>query len=187
MQPLRLHLYIALRLTVHRLRQAATTWPQPQDWRLAAGLTVALGLAVVPLGLLSHFLTPTLADVTWPEGLALAARVLLVPALIEEGFWRVLLLPHPTELISPGKRWQVGLPMLGLFVVMHPLNAMTLYPTAFATFTNPMFLLSATLLGLICTIAYWRSGSWWVVAAMHWLVVTVWLLFLGGYSLLNLG
>ena len=186
LQYLRLRAYIALRLTLHRLRQAATTWPQPHDWLLAAGLTVALGLVTVPLGVLSHFLSPGLADVTWADGLRLAVRVLVVPALLEEGFWRVMLLPHPTEIMSDRKRWRLGLPMLGLFVVMHPLNAMTFYPMAFATFTNPVFLLSAALLGLACTIAYWRSGSWWVVAAMHWLVVTVWLLFLGGYSALGL-
>jgi uncharacterized protein len=186
LQHLRLSAYIALRLTLHRLRQAATTWPPAQDWALAAGLTVALGLVTIPLGLHSHFLAPTLADITWGDGLRLAARVLLVPALLEEGFWRVLLLPHPTEIMSDRRRWRLGLPMLGLFVVMHPLNAMTLYPVAFATFSNPVFLLSAALLGLICTIVYWKSGSWWVVAAMHWLVVMVWLVFLGGYSALSL-
>ena len=168
------------------MRQAATTWPQAQDWLLAIGLTLALGLVAIPLGLLSHFLSPTLAPVTWGDGLRLAGRVLIVPALLEEGFWRVLLLPHPTEIMSDRKRWRLGLPILGLFVVMHPLNAMTLYPTGFSTFTHPVFLLSAALLGLICTIAYWKSGSLWVVVAMHWLVVTVWLLFLGGYSALRL-
>ncbi|MGG6241068.1 CPBP family glutamic-type intramembrane protease [Nodosilinea sp. AN01ver1] len=183
---LRLRAYIALKLTLHRLRQAATTWPQPQDWLLAVGLTLALGAVMVPVGLGSDFLSPVIADVGWAGGLRLAARVLVVPALLEEGFWRVLMLPHPSEIISDRKRWRLGLPMLGLFVVMHPLNAMTLYPIAFATFTNPVFLLAAALLGLICTIVYWKSGSLWVVTAMHWLVVTVWLLFLGGYQALRL-
>ncbi|WOD40937.1 type II CAAX prenyl endopeptidase Rce1 family protein [Nodosilinea sp. E11] len=186
MQYFRLRAYIALKLTLHRLQQAATTWPQPQDWLLAVGLTLALGLVTVPVGLQSQFLSPTVASLSWADGLRLAARVLLVPALLEEGFWRVLLLPHPTERMSDRKRWRLGLPMLGLFVVMHPLNAMTLYPMAFATFTNPVFLLSAALLGLICTFMYWRSGSLWVVTAMHWLVVVVWLLFLGGYTSLRL-
>lgn len=186
MRHLRLRAYITLRLAIHRLREAATTRPQAQDWLLAAGLITTLGLVAIPVGVFSHFLTPTLADVSWVDSLRLAARVLLVPALVEEGFWRVLLLPHPTEIMSDRQRWQVGLPMLGLFVLMHPLNAITIYPMALATFTNPVFLMSATLLGLICTIAYWRSGSWWVVAAMHWLVVIVWLLFFGGYSALRL-
>jgi uncharacterized protein len=186
LQYLRLRAYIALRLTLHRLQQAATTWPRFNDWLIAAGLTVGLGLVIVPMGLLSNFLTPTLADVTWGDGLRLAGRSLVMPALLEEGFWRVLVLPHPTEIMSDRKRWRLGLPMLGLFVVMHPLNAMTLYPMAFATFTNPVFLLTAALLGLICTFMYWRSGSLWVVTAMHWLVVVVWLLFLGGYTSLRL-
>jgi uncharacterized protein len=185
-QNLRLRAYITLRLTAHRLWEAATTRPQPYDWLLAAGLTAVLGLVAVPVGLLSHFLTPTLADVSWVDSLRLAARVMVVPALLEEGFWRVLMLPHPTEIMSDRKRWRLGLPMLGLFVVMHPLNAMTLYPAGFITFTNPVFLLSAALLGLICTVVYWQSGSLWVVATMHWLVVTVWLLFFGGYSALGL-
>jgi predicted Abi (CAAX) family protease len=47
-------------------------------------------------------------------------------------------------------------------------------------------LFSALLLGLICTIAYWQSGSWWVPVAMHWLVVFVWLMFFGGYGQLGL-
>ncbi|MBE9112971.1 CPBP family intramembrane metalloprotease [Nodosilinea sp. LEGE 07298] len=186
MQYLRLRAYIALKLTLHRLRQAATTWPQVRDWRLAVGLTLALGAVTLPLGLRNGFLSLGIADITWVDGLWLAARVLLVPALLEEGFWRVLLLPHPTEIMSDRKRWRLGLAMLGLFVVIHPLNAMTLYPTGFATFTNPVFLLSAALLGLACTVVYWQSGSWWLIAAMHWLVVTVWLLFLGGYSTLGL-
>lgn len=186
MQYLRLRAYITLRLTLHRLQQAVTTRPQAQDWLLATWLAVGFGLVMVPVGLLSNFLTPTLAEVTWADGLRLAGRVLVMPALVEEGFWRVLVLPHPTEIMSDRKRWRLGLPMLGLFVVMHPLNAMTFYPMAFATFTNPVFLLSAALLGLICTVAYWKSGSLWIVTAMHWLVVTVWLLFLGGYSALGL-
>jgi predicted Abi (CAAX) family protease len=35
--------------------------------------------------------------------------------------------------------------------------------------------------------AYWASGSGWVPVAMHWLVVFVWLMFLGGYDQLGLG
>ncbi|NJL45630.1 MAG: CPBP family intramembrane metalloprotease [Leptolyngbyaceae cyanobacterium SM2_3_12] len=62
---------------------------------------------------------------------------------------------------------------------------MTIYPAAFFTFINPVFLLSATLLGFICTLAYWRSGSGWVPIIMHWVIVWVWLMFLGGYDRLH--
>ncbi|MFH7242724.1 MAG: type II CAAX prenyl endopeptidase Rce1 family protein [Spirulina sp.] len=186
MNSLQLRLYIALRVSLHRLGMAVKTRPRWSDWGQAAILLGAFSLVVLPLGLGSHWLTPGVA-LPWPQGLRLAARVLVVPALMEEGFWRVLMLPHKTEILTPKKRWLVGLPMLGLFVLMHVFSSLTLYPQGFPTFVAPIFLLSATLLGLICTLAYWASGSGWVPVAMHWLVVFVWLMFLGGYDQLGLG
>ncbi|NMF83256.1 CPBP family glutamic-type intramembrane protease [Nodosilinea sp. P-1105] len=182
MDNLRLRAYITFRLVKHRLVKAVITWPTWPDWWLAAQLTVVFAVIIIPLGLATQLLTPTLADVSGAGYLTLAARLLVIPAIAEEVFWRVLLLPHRTEIVDTRKRWAVGLPMLGLFVLMHPLNAMTFYPIAFTTFTHPMFLLAAGLLGLFCTITYWRSGSGWIPVAMHWLVVTVWLMFLGGYG-----
>ncbi|NJL48948.1 MAG: CPBP family intramembrane metalloprotease [Leptolyngbyaceae cyanobacterium SM2_5_2] len=84
------------------------------------------------------------------------------------------------------QRWRIGLPILVLFVLMHVVSSLTVYPDGFPTFTTPLFLLSALLLGFICTMAYWQSGSWWVPVVMHWLVVFVWLMFLDGYGQLGL-
>lgn len=165
---------------------AARTRPRPSDWGLAAALLLAFTGLIVPLGLWSHWLTPTVA-LPWPQGFGLAARVLVIPALTEEGFWRVLMLPHRTERLSPQKRWLVGLAMLLMFVAMHVLSSLTLYPQGFPTFVTPLFLLAATLLGFICTLSYWVSGSGWVPVGIHWLVVFVWLMFLGGYDQLGLG
>jgi predicted Abi (CAAX) family protease len=142
-------------------------------------------LVAIPLSIssgLAHWGFPAL---TWSQGGLLVLRVLLFPALIEEGFWRVALLPHSSEPISNCQRWRIGIPALTLFVLMHPLNGMTLYPAAFSTFTNPYFLSLTTLLGLVCTIAYWRSGSWWVPTVMHWAIVVVWLMAFGGYAQLH--
>ncbi|MBD2424659.1 CPBP family glutamic-type intramembrane protease [Phormidium sp. FACHB-1136] len=186
MNYLRLRLYIALRISAHRVWMAVKTRPRWSDWALAAGLLLAFSLLVLPLGLWSQWLTPEVA-LPWGQGWRLAGRVLIIPALTEEGFWRVLMLPHKTEILSPKKRWLVALPMLGLFVLMHVLSSLTLYPQGFPTFVTPLFLFAATLLGLICTLAYWASGSGWVPVAMHWLVVFVWLMFLGGYNQLGLG
>ena len=186
MNYLRLRLYIALRISAHRVWMAVKTRPRWSDWALAAGLLLAFSLLVLPLGLWSQWLTPEVA-LPWGQGWGLAGRVLIIPALTEEGFWRVLMLPHKTEILSPKKRWLVALPMLGLFVLMHVLSSLTLYPQGFPTFVTPLFLFAATLLGLICTLAYWASGSGWVPVAMHWLVVFVWLMFLGGYNQLGLG
>lgn len=182
----RLRFYIALRVSLHRLEMAVKTRPRRSDWATAAWLLAGFTGIILPLGLWNHWLTPERA-LPWPQGLGLAARVLVIPALTEEGFWRVLMLPHKTEILTPRKRWLVGVPMLGLFVLMHVLSSLTLYPQGFPTFVTPLFLLSATLLGLICTLAYWVSGSGWVPVAMHWLVVFVWLMFLGGYDQLGLG
>jgi predicted Abi (CAAX) family protease len=179
---LRLRAYITFRLVKHRLIKALTTRPSGPDWWLAGQLMAMFTLAIVPLGLATHLLTPTLANVTWAGSLGLALRVLVIPAIVEEGFWRVMLLPHRTEIVAPNKRWAWGLPVLGMFVLMHPLNALTFYPVALATFIHPMFLVATALLGLFCTVTYWRSGSGWVPITMHWLVVIVWLMFFGGYD-----
>ncbi|MGF1568918.1 MAG: type II CAAX prenyl endopeptidase Rce1 family protein [Nodosilinea sp.] len=169
----------------HRLVQAATTCPRWSDWWRAAQLTVAFGAIMVPLGLWSHLLTPTPAALPWRGSILMAGRILIIPAILEESFWRVLLLPHRTERVSDRNRWRLGLPMLALFVLMHPFSAMGIYPVALTTFTDPIFLLATTGLGLICTIAYWRSGSGWVPVAMHGLIVWVWIMFLGGYGRLH--
>lgn len=183
---LRLRAYIAFRMSYHRLVTALQTCPRWRDWQLAAGLLAGFSLLVVPLGFWQHWLVPTVA-LPWPQSGWLAGRVLVVPALVEEGFWRVLMLPHKNEILTPQQRWLVGIPMLTLFVLMHLLSSLTVYPSGFPTFFSPIFLFATALLGLICTITYWRSGSMWVPVAIHWLVVFVWLMFLGGYGRLDLG
>jgi predicted Abi (CAAX) family protease len=74
---------------------------------------------------------------------------------------------------------------LALFTASHPVNAILFSPTHRPTFTDPVFLVLAALLGLTCTLAYLQSGSLWPPVAIHWTAVVVWLLFLGGYRRLN--
>ncbi|HIK46278.1 MAG TPA: CPBP family intramembrane metalloprotease [Leptolyngbyaceae cyanobacterium M65_K2018_010] len=186
MNHLHLRTYIAFRLVGHRLVTAATTLPGWPDWGRALALTTAFSAVVLPLGLLGHWLTLTLAPLSSLGSLKLALRVFLAPALLEEGFWRVLLLPHKTERISDRRRWILALLVLVLFVLMHLFSSFTVYPNGFPTFTQPLFLLSAALLGLVCTLAYWQSGSVWVSVAIHWVVVFTWLMFFGGYGQLQL-
>jgi predicted Abi (CAAX) family protease len=71
------------------------------------------------------------------------------------------------------------------YIVYHPLNALTFYRAGFPTFFNPIFLFSMTLLGVICTISYFKSGSLWLSAIIHWLVVVGWLIFFDGYRMLS--
>lgn len=185
MKYLQLRFYISIRLLRHRLVEAVSTRPTLQDWLFAAQLLVLFGIIVIPLGLLDGLMTLNPHDLPWRVKPLIILRALVFPAVVEEGFWRVLLLPHKTERMGNGKRWLLGLPILAMFVLMHPLNGMTFYPAAFTIFTNPVFLISTTLLGLICMMAYWRSGSLWVPAAIHWVIVVMWLLVFGGYAKLH--
>jgi len=182
---LKIRFYISIRLLRHRLAEAASTRPTVQDWLFAAQLLVLFAVVVTPLGFINGLTTLSPLELPWQSKLFIVARVMVFPAIVEEGFWRVLLLPHKTERITNRKRWLLGLPILAMFVLMHPLNSMTFYTDAFATFTNPVFLIATTLLGLICMMAYWRSGSLWVPTAIHWLIVVAWLLVFGGYAKLH--
>ena len=72
-----------------------------------------------------------------------------------------------------------------IFIIYHPLNALTFYKRGNPTFLQPVFLTLAGLLGLICALAYYFTGSLLIVAFIHWLVVVVWLFILGGRNKLN--
>ena len=185
MRSLQMYFGILLTLLRHRLVKAATTRPTAQDGVLIVQLLGLYGLVAIPIAVLSGLTTVDFANLTWTTRALLLIRVWLFPAFIEEGIWRVLLLPHKTERMSDRRRWFIGLPVLLLFVSIHPLNGMTLFTDALSIFTHPVFLCLTTLLGLICMIAYWRSGSWWVPTIIHWAIVVVWLLVFGGYEQLH--
>lgn len=185
MKYLRLRFYISIRLLRHRLAEAFSTRPTIQDWWFAAQLLLLFSVIVTPLGLFSGLTSLAPSGLPWQGNMFVIVRALVFPAMVEESFWRVLLLPHKTERMSDRKRWLLGVPILAMFVLMHPLNSMTFYHEAFSTFTDPIFLLSSALLGLICTMAYWRSGSLWTPVALHWVIVVVWLLVFGGYAKLH--
>jgi predicted Abi (CAAX) family protease len=65
------------------------------------------------------------------------------------------------------------------YVGSHPFNGRISGRTVFL---DPVFLVLATLLGFVCTLAYLRSGSIWVPILFHWLTVVVWIMFLGGWQ-----
>jgi predicted Abi (CAAX) family protease len=107
--------------------------------------------------------------------------LLFRPALFEELIFRVLPLPHPGEQTS---RRQTGLTTvisLAAYVVWHPINGRFLRHRAGAVFTDPLFLLLTTLLGVGCTLLYLVSGAILYPVLYHWLVVSIWIVFLGGH------
>jgi len=113
----------------------------------------------------------------------LPITLLIFPSLLEEAFFRGVLIPRNVERKGPEKTWQAIVLSSLAFVVWHPLNALTFNTAANPLFLDPAFLIIVTLLGLTCGYGYVRSRSLWVPIIIHWATVTVWVLFLGGRNL----
>ncbi|NET82321.1 MAG: CPBP family intramembrane metalloprotease [Moorea sp. SIO1F2] len=188
-----------------RLMAGILTFPDGQAWVIVVILIVIYGLIALPIGLRNGFLqldqnlltidNPPLSPLfrktdlnavnvktSWHPVLKIMITALFTPAILEEIFFRVLLLPHPSENPSLISIYAWSTVSLFIFVIYHPLNAITFYPAARETFFKPIFLFLATLLGIICTIAYIKSGSIWTAVVIHWLFVVIWLIGLGGKS-----
>jgi predicted Abi (CAAX) family protease len=106
--------------------------------------------------------------------LTLAATLFVVPALGEELLFRALLIPRgrPTA-------FSIGVATL-LFILWHPLQAVTVGPPYAAAFLDPWFLACVGILGVACGQIYAATGSLWPPVLLHWLVVFGWKTFLGG-------
>ncbi|MEM8674945.1 MAG: CPBP family glutamic-type intramembrane protease [Cyanobacteria bacterium P01_G01_bin.67] len=163
-----------------RLTQAISTYPsfaRGQDLIWVISLYV---LFTMTLGWRSGFLR-------WaPQSQSIIVRVMLTsliaPAILEELIFRGLLLPYPANSISLESYIGWAGFSLGLFIIYHPLNAVTFFPQARVVFFNPVFLILAAALGLVCTITYWQTASLWIPVIIHWLAVVLWLLCFGGWE-----
>lgn len=109
-----------------------------------------------------------------------AVVLFLTPSLIEEALFRAALLPHPLEGLNGWDNAAWGALSVGLFVAWHPLAGRLWYPQGRRLFDDGRFLLLASLLGVVCVIAYQATGSIWPPVLIHWLVVLIWLELLGG-------
>ncbi|MCU0541789.1 MAG: CPBP family glutamic-type intramembrane protease [Oscillatoriaceae cyanobacterium Prado104] len=170
-----------LELLADRLSTAVATIPDFTDWLVAIAIALVYTAIALTVGFRSGFLKID-PQTSPPTIIAVAIACLFSPGISEEIGFRVLMLPHPNENVSGLVLWFWGCASLALFVVYHPLNALTFYPAGRPTFMNPVFLFLAAVLGAACAGAYLQSGSVWPAVAIHWLAVTVWLLLLGGYS-----
>jgi predicted Abi (CAAX) family protease len=107
----------------------------------------------------------------------------IFPSFLEESFFRGILIPINTK--EQGKKkiiFYICLSTLS-FVLWHPLNALTINPTAKIFFLDPYFLLITCLLGLTCSFSYIYSRSLWLPILIHWATVVVWVIFLGGRNM----
>jgi len=113
-------------------------------------------------------------------GFLLFFTTFVFPSFLEEAFFRGLLIPNDAIQHGIGRILLYLFISTLLFVLWHPLNALTINPGAVSFFLNPSFLLITALLGLTCGISYILSHSLWIPVIIHWLTVLMWVFFLGG-------
>ncbi|MEA5602111.1 CPBP family glutamic-type intramembrane protease [Nostoc sp. UHCC 0252] len=164
---------------------ASLAIPTQQDWLILVSLLIIYSIIALPYGWKFGFLQFRFWSASWIDICLLMLRCLFTPAIIEELFFRVILLPHPSE-ITNWVRWTLwAIVSLGLFVLYHPFNAKTFFKAGTPTFFNGVFLTLTLWLGIICTVAYTLTGSLWVIVLIHWVVVVAWLIIFGGMARLN--
>ncbi len=145
----------------------ALHWPR---WRDVGIVLVGLGVfAVTQLFDLSNPLETLQLLGQAPAGLSLkqALRGLLAPALLQEFWFRVLLLPHPTEAVQfwTGVIWS-GI-SLGLFVAYCHWRSRR--RSMANSHGSPIFKLYPCLcLGIIAMAVYYSTESLWAVTIFHW-------------------
>lgn len=107
----------------------------------------------------------------------------IFPALLEETFFRGLLIPRDILQRGPVKTIVAIAGSTLLFVAWHPFNALAFNQSAIPLFLDPWFLVIVAALGITCGYAYALSRSIWVPVLIHWATVLVWVMFLGGRNL----
>ena len=135
----------------------------------AAALGIGFGSGLFETQLLSS-----------PTAPFLPFTMFVFPALLEELFFRGILIPR--DILDRGRQ-KAALAILAgtlAFVVWHPLNALLFDPAVIPFFFNPAFLGITAALGITCGIGYVLSRSIWVPVLIHWMTVLVWVFLLGG-------
>ncbi|BAY21203.1 abortive infection protein [Calothrix sp. NIES-2100] len=164
---------------------ASLSVPTIQDWVVIILMLIIYSLIALPYGWKSEFLQIQVWSANRINKSLLILRCLFAPALLEEIFFRVFLLPHPSE-NSYWLAWSLwSIVSLALFILYHPFNAKTFFKAGYPTFTNRDYLALTALLGIICTVAYNLTGSLLVIVCIHWVVVVIWLMVFGGMAKLD--
>lgn len=114
----------------------------------------------------------------------LPVTLFVFPSFLEEAFFRGILIPNDAKNHSKKRIWFYLVMSTVLFILWHPVNALTFNTFAIPLFLNPYFLLLCALLGITCGISYIVSRSLWIPIIIHWLTVVVWVVFLGGRNMI---
>ncbi len=150
--------------------------PSRRDLKWFA-LSLPYAAAALLLGLSSGLLTPS-----WPllwEVLVIPPLLILYPCLLEESIFRGLLLPKSLDHATTRRKTVAIVGSTALFVAMHPLNHWLVGLSDTSTFTDPIFLVIVTMLGLTCAVQYLKTRCLWLPIGTHWATVVAWNLFLG--------
>jgi predicted Abi (CAAX) family protease len=169
-----------LSTVVIRLWAGLVTLPTLAGWLLTLQLLFGYAVVALTIGFKSRFLRFTSLDDKLGKNIRSSIQLFLMPALVEEIAFRLLLIPHPIETATSSNIYLWSLIALSLFIVYHPFNALTLYKLGNPTFMDWRFLTLTGLLGGVCTIAYLTTSSIWSAVIIHWLAVGLWLKCLGG-------
>uniref|UniRef100_A0A7S3U530 CAAX prenyl protease 2/Lysostaphin resistance protein A-like domain-containing protein n=1 Tax=Emiliania huxleyi TaxID=2903 RepID=A0A7S3U530_EMIHU len=128
--------------------------------------------ALLIIGLRSGFLCrpPSVGELTSLQALLSLPVPLIFPGLVEECFWRFMVLPAADE--APAGWSSQHLLALAGFLAYH-LDALHFAPRYI--FVDPRFLAMAAVLGVACTDAAIATRTVWAGAFMHGLWVWAWL------------
>lgn len=165
---------------IQDLKASIFTRPNTRDIVFSVIVFLMYAVIALPVGFMTGFLdVGVLQTETWIL-ILLPVSLFFMPALFEEIFFRVLMLPHKSRRYSAGKQVFFSLISVTAFVIWHPVNAATINRAAYPMFTDPVFLSIAALMATACTVTYLRTGSLWVPVVIHWITAIVWVFFLGG-------
>jgi predicted Abi (CAAX) family protease len=169
---------------VLRLWAGIITLPTLSGWLTALGLLGVYSVVALAIGFKSGFLTVDrqfgTLDLPLVENIRSLIQLFFLPAVLEEIVFRLLPIPHPIETAIASDLYLWSAISLGLFIIYHPVNALTFYKVGHPTFLDWRFLILTGLLGVICTIAYLLTSSILAAVIIHWIVVIAWLKVFGG-------
>jgi predicted Abi (CAAX) family protease len=171
-----------IQLLIKRFYISLSTLPTANHLQNLGLPLIGLTALLLFIGFQSNFLQIHILQKSWQEILKIVVFSFFIPGLSEEIFFRALFLPHPTENFSIPAQIIWGLLGLIAFIIYHPLQGLTWNPSGQKVFLEPTFLVLAALLGAICTIAYFISGSIWLTVIIHWVAVVIWIILLGGFT-----
>ena len=156
------------------------TIPTGWDWLTTMAVLVGFGTIALVVGFSQGILRWQPWQAPWYRYGGTLLRLLIVPALLQEYVFRVLLIPYPKTWISGWIWWTWALLALGLFVAFQLGYARLLHRSRYPIVAHPMCISLMTILGLACTLTYRLTGSLWTIAIVHWVFVSAWWLLLGG-------